>query len=162
MTATGAAAETPHFSSSFLTRSAASITVDLLSSSTRFAISGHITIFFSFRLVVIRGLSSHKLWRARHGILSSRPANRRFTLFFLFGFPTAAPSLRRRNLKFIFAFSELALKTWASCYAGVLINRASLVCGAMNSPRSLPRKTSRVGKSASASIAASSSRWLFK
>ena len=38
-TATGAAAVTPHFSSSFLTRSAASMTVNLLNSSTRFPMS---------------------------------------------------------------------------------------------------------------------------
>ena len=54
-TATGAAAETPHLVSRSFTRSAISITVALLSSSTIFALSRAILIYLSFRLVAAHG-----------------------------------------------------------------------------------------------------------
>ena len=71
-TATGAAAETPHLVSSSFTRSAISITVALLSSSTIFALSRAIVTFHC--------VSSSPM--AMDG-LSSLPANRRFTLLFV-------------------------------------------------------------------------------
>ena len=52
--------------------------------------------------------------------------------------------------------------TCANCDAGVLIKIASFVAGATSKPKIFARKTSRLGKSASAMIPASSRRELFK
>jgi len=75
-TATGAAAETPHLVSSSFTSSAISITVALLSSSTIFALSRAIVTFHFVS-------SSPTAMDA----LSSRPANRRFTLLLFIPIP---------------------------------------------------------------------------
>ncbi len=139
--ATGAAAVTPHFSSSFFTKSAASITVNLLNSSTRFPMSA---ILPFFRLVVRRSPGGFQ-FTAREPTI--------YVVVLLF-----VQSTGQGGSEMVQLFSDLAWMTRASCDAGVLIKIASLVAGAFNKPSNVARKTSRLGKSASALIAASSSR----
>src|SRR5208283_4828179 len=103
-----------------------------------------------------------RLAPARHAtaFLSSF-VNRRFTLL-LFVCLSGPLAKADGNCKLFQPFSAFALITRASCDAGVLINTTSFVAGAFNRPSSVARNTSRLGRSARATIAACSRRWLFK
>src|SRR5277367_4538464 len=144
-TATGAAALTPHLVSSCFTKSAASKTVNLLNSSTMFAMSAILLFFLSSRRPPkLRRISVHSL---------QTDDLRCCCLLIRFA---------KTKRKLLFGFLRFRLDHLRQLRRGRIDQDRQLRRRSNEQAQIFARKTSRLGKSASAMIPTSSKRELFK